>query len=77
MTQPQQPQQPSIRVVANGTPCSAPAGSTIPDLVRQLGLHPDRVIVERNGQALTRADAAATQLAEGDRLEIVRIVAGG
>ena len=42
-----------------------------------LGLKMDRVVVERNGQALTPEEARRTLLADGDRLEIVRIVAGG
>jgi thiamine biosynthesis protein ThiS len=35
------------------------------------------VVVERNGRALTPGDARSTVLADGDVLEIVRIVAGG
>jgi len=33
--------------------------------------------VERNGAALTPTEAQQTILADGDRLEIVRIVPGG
>ena len=40
-------------------------------------LRPQNVVVERNGQALTHSEFADVQLAEGDRLEIVRVVAGG
>jgi thiamine biosynthesis protein ThiS len=35
------------------------------------------VVVERNGEPLTPSALHTTQLADGDRLEIVRIVAGG
>ena len=49
----------------------------MPDFVDSLDLDMDRVVVERNGQALTPEEARRTHLADGDRLEIVRIVAGG
>jgi len=35
------------------------------------------VLVERNGDPLDRRDLATTVLADGDRLELVRAVAGG
>ena len=37
----------------------------------------ERVVVERNGEPLTPSEARESPLADGDRLEIVRIVAGG
>lgn len=66
-----------ITVTANGRAVRAPAGQALPAFLDSQGLRPGRVVVERNGQALTQAEAAATVLADGDRLEIVRIVAGG
>jgi thiamine biosynthesis protein ThiS len=35
------------------------------------------VVVERNGEPVPRWELAATVLAEGDQLELVRAVAGG
>jgi thiamine biosynthesis protein ThiS len=35
------------------------------------------VLVERNGEPVERAALARTALADGDRLELVRAVAGG
>ena len=35
------------------------------------------VVVERNGEAVGRAEMGTTVLADGDRLELVRAVAGG
>jgi sulfur carrier protein len=35
------------------------------------------VLVEHNGDALRREEWPGRSLAEGDRLEIIRIVAGG
>lgn len=68
---------PSITVTANGKPHPARPGCPLPEFLVNLGLVPARVVVERNGAALTPAETRATALADGDRLEIVRIVAGG
>jgi len=66
-----------ITITVNGRPATAPAGIRIPDFLRAEGLDPQRVVVEWNGRAQTRAESAAVALSEGDTLEIVRIVAGG
>ncbi|MDQ4131777.1 MAG: sulfur carrier protein ThiS [Actinomycetota bacterium] len=66
-----------MMVVANGDPVELAAGATVDDLLRQLGLGGRWVLVERNGEPVNRRDLASTVLAEGDRLELVRAVAGG
>ncbi len=67
----------TITVIANGQPKPAPAGCPLPDFLSTLRLAPERVVVERNGAALTPGEAKQTILADGDRLEIVRLVPGG
>lgn len=54
-----------------------PEGSSVEDLLGQLGLGGKWVLVERNGEPVERRHLSATQLVEGDRLELVRAVAGG
>ena len=66
-----------MHVVANGKPVEVPSGATVDDLLRQLGLGAKWVLVERNGDAVPRADLPRTRLVAGDRLELVRAVAGG
>lgn len=66
-----------IEVVANGKPREAGEGQTLVEFLAGLGFAPGMVVVERNGEALTPSEAAAVRLKAGDRLEIVRIVAGG
>ena len=66
-----------MRVVANGKPVDVPAGSTVDDLLGVLGLGGRWVLVERNGEPVARPDIVTTVLADGDRLELVRAVAGG
>jgi len=66
-----------MEVVANGKPVELVDGATVVDLLTHLGLGARWVVVERNGEPVERARMAATPLAEGDRLELVRAVAGG
>lgn len=67
----------SIKVTVNGQPLEAEDGIPLPDFLKSQGMDPDRVVVEFNGAAQTRKESAGTHLSEGDRLEVVRIVAGG
>lgn len=64
-------------VVANGDAIEVADGATVADLLDQLGLGKRLVVVERNGEPVPRADRVTTALLEGDRLELVRAVAGG
>lgn len=66
-----------MRVMVNGEPRDVPDGATVADLLRELGLDPGRVAVERNLEVVRRGAFAATVLAEGDALEIVHFVGGG
>ena len=53
------------------------SAATVAELVRELGLRPEKVAVERNGEIAPRSQLAAVALAEGDELEIVHFVGGG
>lgn len=66
-----------MRVLANGDPVEVAAGASVEDLLGILGLGGRWVLVERNGEPVPRRDLAVTLLADGDRLELVRAVAGG
>jgi len=66
-----------VQVLANGDPTELPDGATVDDLLRALNLGGKWVLVERNGEPVNRRDLATTVLCEGDRLELVRAVAGG
>ena len=66
-----------MRVVANGRPYDVPEGTSVADFVRERGLDPRLVVVEHNGEPLERARYEEVVLADGDRLELVRAVAGG
>ncbi len=65
------------RVIANGQPVAATLPSTIEQFRVAQGLLPRSVVVEHNGEAVAPSEFARRQLQAGDRLEIVKIVAGG
>lgn len=64
-------------VTANGKPREIQPGIPLDHFIRDLGLDPQWVVVELNGEPVHRADMPGTRLNCGDRLEIVRAVAGG
>ena len=64
-------------LILNGEPREVADGTTLPALLITLGLKVGTVVVEHNGTALLRAEAERAVLADGDRLELVRAVAGG
>ena len=55
----------------------AAASFTLAALVEALGMKPDRVAVELNRNIVPRDRWSATQLTEGDQLEVVHFVGGG
>jgi sulfur carrier protein len=66
-----------VRVTANGDEIDLPDGAALTELLERLGLGQKWVVVERNGEPVDRAAMGSVALADGDRLEIVRAVAGG
>jgi thiamine biosynthesis protein ThiS len=66
-----------VRVTANDEPVELPEPATVADLLTTLGLDKRWVVVERNGEPVARPDVGTTALCEGDRIELVRAVAGG
>ncbi|MCX8089699.1 MAG: sulfur carrier protein ThiS [Verrucomicrobiae bacterium] len=64
-------------VIANGREVEAALPCTIEEFLRAQGFLPRSVVVEHNGEAVAPSEFAQRQLRAGDRLEIVRVVAGG
>lgn len=65
-----------MRLVLNGKEREV-AAKHVEELVAELGLPLAAALVEHNGTALLRSEWTATKLRGGDRLEIIRMVAGG
>ena len=64
-------------VIANGKKVAAQLPCTIEEFLVARKLLPRSVVVEHNGHAVAPSEFAKRQLHPNDRLEIVRIVAGG
>jgi len=64
-------------VTANGRTTEASLPCTIEEFLLAQGLLPRSVVVEHNGEAVAPSEFSKRQLNAGDRLERVRIVAGG
>ncbi len=57
--------------------CRETTAATVADLLAELKLLPSQVAVEYNGTVLFRQELDSTQVKNSDRIEIVRVVAGG
>lgn len=64
-------------ITANGRQITATLPCTIEAFLVAQKLLPRSVVVEHNGEAVAPSEFSARQLAAGDRLEIIKIVAGG
>jgi sulfur carrier protein len=67
----------SAQLIANGQPVAAELPCSLHDFLVAQRFLPRSVVVEHNGEAVAPSEFAARILRPGDRLEIVRIVAGG
>jgi len=66
-----------MTISLNGETVDAREAKTIADLIDRYQLPPQSVLVEHNGLAVHRHEWSKRSLAEGDRVELVRVVAGG
>ena len=66
-----------MKIYLNGEAAEYRNGLTIEELLARHGLPPEATLVEHNGRALHRRDWPNEKLQENDRLEILRVAAGG
>jgi thiamine biosynthesis protein ThiS len=66
-----------MKLFLNGDEHQISEVSSVADLVAALGLDSRKVAVERNLEIVPRSTYAATELADGDRIEIVTFIGGG
>ncbi len=64
-------------ITANGQPIAVKLPCTLEEFLVAQKLLPRSVVVEHNGEAVAPSEFARRQVHAGDRLEIVKIVAGG
>lgn len=66
-----------MQIHVNGADRTIAAGSSISDLLRELGLDPRFLAVERNRQLVPRGQHPSCIMEDGDVIEIVTLVGGG
>jgi sulfur carrier protein len=66
-----------MRLVVNGEEKEVEQSTTVKQLLLLLGLGDTLVAVERNEEVVPRAVHESTELADGDRVEVVHFVGGG
>jgi thiamine biosynthesis protein ThiS len=64
-------------VVINGEHRRVPAGTSLAQLISEVGLAPQRVAVERNLEIVPRSTFGEVLVEDGDAFEIVHFVGGG
>jgi thiamine biosynthesis protein ThiS len=66
-----------MKILLNGEPVDTRDAKTIAELIDRYQLPPQSIVVEHNGLAVHRCEWPERLLSEGDRIEFVRVVAGG
>ncbi len=67
----------SAGVVINGEQRRVPEGTSLAQLIAEIGLDPRRVAVERNLEIVPRSTFGELIVEDGDSFEIVHFVGGG
>jgi len=66
-----------MKISLNGESIDTREAKTIAELIDRYQLPPQSILVEHNGLAVHRHEWAERSLTEGDRIEFIRVVAGG
>ena len=66
-----------MNITANGETKELPDGATMSELLDVMGLGAKWVVAELNGEPVNRDQMGSTQLHDGDKVELVKAVAGG
>ena len=66
-----------MKIWINGESTEMNGVTNVAELAAHYGLQPTTVLIEHNATALHQREWTERVLAEGDRIEVVRVVAGG
>lgn len=66
-----------MTIFLNGEPSDAHDARTVEELIQVFHLPAAGILIEHNGLALHRHEWPGKSLAEGDKIEFIRVVAGG
>jgi thiamine biosynthesis protein ThiS len=67
----------TMKILLNGESIEIREAKTIAELIERYQFQPQSILVEHNGLAVHRHEWAQRPLSEGDRIEFIRVVAGG
>ncbi|MEA3189271.1 MAG: sulfur carrier protein [Chthoniobacter sp.] len=66
-----------MTITLNGERREIAGAKNVRELLDELQLPPHALLVEHNGKALRKEEWRSSELRDADRIEIIRIVAGG
>jgi sulfur carrier protein len=66
-----------MKISLNGEIIDTGEAKTLSELIDRYRLPPQSILVEHNGLAVHRHEWPDRPLSEGDRIEFIRVVAGG
>jgi len=67
----------SVGIRVNGEQRSVPVGLSVAAMLREIGVDPAKVAVERNLEIIPRSTLGDVIVEDGDNYEIVHFVGGG
>lgn len=67
----------NVNVTLNGEVKSFEDPTTLMDLVEAHGLKVNSILIELNGEAVLRSEWTKRKIQDGDKMEFLRVVAGG
>ncbi|HYR21632.1 MAG TPA: sulfur carrier protein ThiS [Chthoniobacterales bacterium] len=66
-----------MHISLNGQDADARGAQTVAELIGRFELSPDTILIEHNGVALHRREWPQKSITDGDKIEIIRVAAGG
>ncbi len=66
-----------MKISLNGEDYTAKEPVSVEGLLKELGVHPQRVAVEVNFRIIRKADYSRAMIKDGDSVEVVSFVGGG
>ena len=66
-----------MNIWLNGEQAETRGARTVAELAEKYGLHPRTILIEHNGIALHQREWSERPIVEQDRVEFIRVVAGG
>jgi len=67
----------NLGIRVNGEQRRLAAGMSVAEMLREIGIDPGKVAVERNREIVPRSTLAEVRVEDGDDYEIVHFVGGG